>query len=231
MFVVDKQNMFSFLRFAEASCWSIGILLTGAFLSQWVMSEVHRAEGITRAEAAWSAAPAGAHAPLEFELQSPDQTLWSESRIAAWQASVRAGPRPVLGILEMPGIGLEVPVYDGEMDRGPAWIDGTARPGEAGNIGISGHRDGYFRALKDAQPGDALTLRTAAGAQRYVIDEILIVDPIDVEVLDPTPQQTLTLVTCYPFYYLGSAPQRYIVRARLEEVATAASIHTQGAFQ
>ncbi len=245
--MIYKENRFHFLRWAELACWSAGILLSGAFVSQLVMGEVERAEGIARAEAAWSSAPPAINieataeeevevnleaAPaLELEVGSPDQSLWSESRISSWQQSVADGPRQVLAILDMPGIDLEVPVFQGEMDRGPAWIAGTARPGEAGNIGISGHRDGYFRALKDAKVGDSLTLRTAAGSEAYVIEDIFIVDPIDVEVLDPTPDQAITLVTCYPFYYLGSAPQRYIVRARLEETATVASTETQGVVQ
>lgn len=233
----NKKTQFHILRCAEVACWSLGVLLTGAFVSQVVMGEAQRVEGLARAEAAWSApgdqlaVSSAVPDSLELDLANPDQSLWSDSRIAAWQASASEGPRTVLAVLDMPGIGLEVPVFAGEMDRGPAWISGTARPGEVGNVGISGHRDGYFRALKDAQVGDALNLRTAAGIQRYTIDEILVVDPIDVEVLDPTPRQTLTLVTCYPFYYIGSAPQRYIVRARLEETATVASTAIQGAVQ
>jgi LPXTG-site transpeptidase (sortase) family protein len=230
-----KEIKFHILRLAEVTCWSLGILLSGAFVSQLVMGEVERAEGIARAEAAWSSVPPPVlvqpATALDLDVGSPDQSLWSESRIASWHESITNGPRPVLAVLDVPGIGLEVPVFHGEMDRGPVWIEGTARPGQDGNVGISGHRDGYFRALKDARVGDALTLRTPGSTERYVIDDIIIVDPIDVEVLDPTSERTITLVTCYPFYYLGSAPQRYIVRARLEETATVASTGTQGVVQ
>ena len=86
-------------------------------------------------------------------------------------------------------------------------------PGAQGNLGIAGHRDGFFRGLKDIAPGDTLELETTAGREFYVVDDIRIVGPEEVSVLAGTPNQTITLVTCYPFYFVGSAPQRYIVRA------------------
>lgn len=191
-------------RLAEVGSWCCGLLLCGFFLTNVVQGEVRRVQDLERAELAWSEPP-------------PDMSLWSETRIRAWDEARMSGVTDLLAVLDMPDLGLKVPVYasasDLDMDRGAGWIPGTARPGEAGNIGIAGHRDGYFRALKDAEVGDTLRLRTSAGLERYVIDEILIVDPLDIEVLDPTDRQTLTMVTCYPFYFVGSAPQRYIVRA------------------
>lgn len=218
------------LKLAELACWTVGALLSAAFLSQVVMGEARRNEGLAEAESNWSRAPApllsvlpGGNASLEPGPEAPNQALWSDSRIAAWQASLDRGQRTTLAVLDIPEIDLEVPVFSGAMDRGPVWIPGTALPGEPGNVGISGHRDGYFRSLKDVAVGQALVLRSPAGESRYRIDDIRIVDPIDVEVLDPTDTPTITLVTCYPFYYLGPAPQRFIVRARLEEPANLAS--------
>lgn len=228
--MLKHKNTFRFsyaTRLVEAGCWAAGLVLCGAFLAHSVAGELQRSEGIARAEAAWAVREASAAAPIDTAPEAPiqtgsltlatsfpDQSLWSPSRIAAWESSA---PQPVLAVLEMPSLGLEVPVFEGDMERGPAWIAGTARPGEMGNAGISGHRDGYFRVLKDATVGDRLRLRTATGVGHYVIDDIRIVDPLDVEVLDPTDDPVVTLVTCYPFYYVGSAPQRYIVRARLEQ--------------
>ncbi len=214
--MLNWKHEFCILRGAELGCWTAGLVLTGAFLGHSVLAEVHRQQGI----ADMADTPAPTLSTALSVSRAPDQSLWSSSRIAAWRASA---PQPPLAVLEIPSLGLEVPVFQGDMERGPAWIKGTARPGQPGNTGISGHRDGYFRALKDAGLGDSLSLRTAGRVQRYVVDDIRIVDPLDVEVLDPTDTQTLTLVTCYPFYFIGSAPQRYIVRARLDEsVATAA---------
>lgn len=228
--LLKNKNTFHFScasRLMEAACWVTGLVLSGAFLAHSVAGELQRTEGLARAEAAWANGQATSAAPIDaapiastqagsltLATSTPDQSLWSPSRIAAWEASA---PQPVVAVLEMPSLGLEVPVFDGDMERGPAWIAGTARPGEVGNAGISGHRDGYFRVLKDAAVGDRLQLRTAAGLKHYVVDDIRIVDPLDVEVLDPTADPIVTLVTCYPFYYVGSAPQRYIVRARLEQ--------------
>ena len=99
------------------------------------------------------------------------------------------------------------------MDRGLGWIEGTAEPDEVGNIAISGHRDGFFRPLKDIKLGDPIEMQTLDGIQKFEVSDISIVDALEVSVLDPTETKVLTLITCYPFYYQGYAPDRYIVRA------------------
>jgi sortase A len=102
------------------------------------------------------------------------------------------------------------------MNRGVGRIRGTAQLDVEGNLGIAGHRDGFFRGLKDVAVGDRIELQTTGGLTTYSVDSILIVDPDDVFVLDPTTDQTITLVTCYPFYYVGHAPKRFIVKAKAE---------------
>jgi sortase A len=148
---------------------------------------------------------------------SLDMSLWSPKRMQAWQ-SLATLPRPVpLAMLHIPRIRLSVPVLEGTDDvtlnRGLSHIEETAAPGADGNAGIAGHRDGFFRGLKDAVVGDVIELETLRETQSYRIERIWIVDPSDVSVLDPTAVQSITLVTCYPFYFVGSAPQRFIVRA------------------
>jgi sortase A len=101
------------------------------------------------------------------------------------------------------------------LNRAVGRIEGTALPGEVGNLGIAGHRDGWFRALRKLIPGDEIFLRTLDGRYRYRVEEIEIVEPSETAVLAPTDAARLTLVTCYPFYWAGSAPQRYIVKAQL----------------
>ncbi|MEI9968244.1 MAG: class D sortase [Terracidiphilus sp.] len=88
-------------------------------------------------------------------------------------------------------------------------------PENWGNIGIAGHRDGFFRNLGQIKVGDAVELRTRKGAATYVVDQIRIVNPENVEVLRQRAVPSLTLVTCYPFHFIGSAPQRYVVMASL----------------
>jgi len=147
----------------------------------------------------------------------PDTSLWSEKRVLAWRATLTGPQRAPLGVLRVMRLRIEAPVLEGTddwtLDRGVGHIEDTAAPGAIGNIGIAGHRDGFFRALKDATVGDVIRLDTLHDTSSYRVERIWIVNPDDVSVLDPTTTPAITLVTCYPFYFIGSAPQRYIVRA------------------
>lgn len=195
------------MRLLEVGCWLLGLLSTGFFLSQLALAEIDRSSAISGFERTLS-------------YVKPDQSQWSSARIAAYTAGLRQPREDVVAVLSIPQVSLQVPVYhestDLVMDLGAGLIAGTAGPDETGNIGIAGHRDGYFRALKDIETGDLLTLQTQAGERRFRVSDISIVDPLDVEVLAPGNSPAVTLVTCYPFYYVGSAPQRFIVRAELD---------------
>ena len=90
-------------------------------------------------------------------------------------------------------------------------------PGDDGNMGVAGHRDGYFRVLKEIKFGDEMIVNSGTALRRYRVEELMIVEPSAVEVLDDTEDTSMTLVTCYPFYFVGHAPQRFIVRAVLQE--------------
>jgi LPXTG-site transpeptidase (sortase) family protein len=102
-------------------------------------------------------------------------------------------------------------------------VSGTAQPGKTGNICLAGHRDTFFRPLKRIAPGDEVELRFPGGTTRYRVSTIETVEPTDRQVLEPTPDNTLTLITCYPFYFIGSAPKRFIVRASAISEAPAAA--------
>jgi sortase A len=151
----------------------------------------------------------------------PSFALWSGKRIKEYQESLRGQFSSAVAILRIPKIHLEAPVLEGTDDltlnRGVGRIPGTARPGEEGNVGIAGHRDGFFRGLKDVSAGDSIDLVTPQGIKSYMIDRVLIVNPSDTSVLQPRTEPSLTLVTCYPFYFVGSAPQRYVVQAVLTD--------------
>ena len=143
---------------------------------------------------------------LAFDL---DFGLWSKGRIRAYEKVAGQSPPPE-AILSIPRIDLRVPVLEGTdeltLNRGVGRIEGTARIGEPGNVGIAGHRDGFFRGLKELTEGDVLDLTTAEGNTSYLVDRILIVNPEDVEVLETRSAHSLTLVTCYPFYICRKCP-------------------------
>lgn len=146
-----------------------------------------------------------------------DFGLWSKTRIAQYEESLTRHIDPPLAVLRVSKVHAEMPVFEGTDDftlnRGVGHIVGTVEPGEKGNTGIAGHRDGFFRVLKDLGPGDMIELLTPGRTDRYTVDKIVIVRPDNVSVLQPRPMRSLTLVTCYPFYVIGSAPQRFIVQA------------------
>lgn len=143
-------------------------------------------------------------------------------------AGVPAGPAdPLLGQLAIPRLALSVPILEGDDDRTLQIASGhlpeTPLPWDAGNAAIAGHRDTLFRPLKDVRVGDEIQLLTRHGAFRYRVRQLLIVDPDAVWILGPWDHVDLTLVTCYPFSYIGSAPQRFVVQAeRIRSGATKA---------
>jgi sortase A len=164
---------------------------------------------------------------LVMPASKPDYRFWSEKRIAEYEESLARNFDPPLALLRISKFQLDVPVLEGTDDltlnRGVGHIVGTARPGEEGNIGIAGHRDSFFRVLKDIGPGDTIELVTPLRTTRFKVDHIVLVRPNDVSILRPRSVGSLTLVTCYPFYFIGSAPQRYIVQASLAGSDTTAS--------
>jgi sortase A len=149
--------------------------------------------------------------------ETVDFSLWSEKRVRAYTESFSHSFQPALAVLNVPRLKVRVPVLEGTdelvLNRGVGWIIGTAKPGEAGNTGIAGHRDGFFRALKDIVEGDEIQLETTGAVIPYQVDLLKIVQPEDVSVLAPRYADSVTLVTCYPFYFVGSAPERLIVHA------------------
>jgi sortase A len=123
----------------------------------------------------------------------------------------------VLGRLDIPRIGISVAVSQGTGSRtlrlGVGHIESTSFPWDSGNVGIAGHRDTFFHALRDIRKHDEIQLQTAAGLFHYQVDWIKVVTPDDVGVLASSTESALTLVTCYPFQFFGAAPKRFIVRA------------------
>lgn len=196
----------------------VGLILIASYLTVRVHSRISSHLALRKFEAERTEARLRARESVKQRTgEEVDFSLWSDKRVQAYMDSLVTRDGAPSAVLRIPKLRLEVPVYDGTDDltlnRGVGRIIGTARLGEAGNTGIAGHRDGFFRGLKDIVTGDAVELELPSRVHRYVVENIHITSPQDVSVLQPTAQPRLTLVTCYPFYFLGSAPQRYIVSA------------------
>jgi sortase A len=145
-----------------------------------------------------------------------DRSLPAEPATAPkeWPATAANG---LIGRLEIPRVGLSAVVVEGTaktaLRRAAGHIEGTAVPGQPGNIGIAAHRDTFFRPLRNVRLNDIVRLTTPRGEYDYRVVSTRVVSPEEVSVLDPSKQEILTLVSCYPFYFVGPAPDRFIVRA------------------
>jgi len=151
-------------------------------------------------------------------LRSGPATSTTDAAPPARRREPSAGS--LIGRLEIPRLGVSAIVRAGSDARtlrlAVGHIPGTALPGERANVGLAGHRDTFFRRLRDIRPDDEIRIATPEGTFTYRVERTNIVDPQDVWVLDPGERPVLTLITCYPFSYIGAAPQRFVVRARLE---------------
>ena len=160
---------------------------------------------------------------FEHEIALQQTRAHSQKRDAA-QPSESQPKIDGLAKLDIPKAGLSAMVMEGADDAtlrvAVGHIPGTALPGQGGNVGLAGHRDSFFRGLRKLQVGDEITLTTRAGTLHYRVETIRVVSPDDVSVLRDTPYPALTLVTCYPFYYVGPAPRRWIVEARAQQSAS-----------
>lgn len=139
------------------------------------------------------------------------------ARAAQTRAPVTVRAGGLLGMLDVPRLKLTAPVIEGDdeatLKRAAGHLPDTALPWEHGNAAIAGHRDGLFRPLKDIKVGDEIRFRSSRDELRYRVTGTSIVTPDDLSVLEPRGAASLTLITCYPFYYVGNAPNRFIVRA------------------
>jgi sortase A len=223
---IDKKRT----RGLESVFLATGALLLGGFVAITAWNHFQSQSAISAFEEA-RAASVDYSAPLTPDTGpqaasfvqvagEPDYTMWSEKRIAEYRESLLNADDDPHALLTIDRLNIRVPVYNGaddlNLNRGVARITGTGRFSLDGNLGIAGHRDGFFRPLKDIQVGDSMTVETLHGVTEFVVASINIVDPTEVSVLAPTDTPSVTLVTCYPFYFVGHAPQRFIVRGEIK---------------
>jgi sortase A len=217
----------SWLRNIERLLLVVGVLLLALYVAARLHRTVLSHAEVERFKSQQMVSVAGPHG-VTLTTGTPDFSLWSEKRIKEYEESLAEHFSPAIGILRIPKISVEVPILEGTDDltlnRGVGHVAGTAHPGEQGNVAIAGHRDGFFRGLKDIAVGDQIEIATLQQSLTYTIDSITIVERTDLSVLQPRSRPSLTLITCYPFYFIGSAPQRYIVQAT-ESGSAAANQH------
>lgn len=204
---IKKSARGKYLTWAEASLWVLG----GICLTTYAYAQ------LTGALAQRSSIES-----FRDRVSTVDQSLWSESRIEHHKEALAQGSDDVaLGILSVPAIKLEVAIFEGTSARvlnlGIGRVAGTAHVGEHNNLALAGHRDGFFRGLKNIEIGDEMILEAGNQKERYEVTESFVVSPEDVYVLEQSGEPMITLITCYPFYVLGNAPKRFIVRARLQD--------------
>lgn len=199
------------MKALEATFWGVGILLMLIFFGAHAWGEIERQRGI--------AAFAETQQSASVQVLEDSALALSDDDDAAFAS---APGDEVLAILRASGIGLELPVRYGTdeqvLRRGPGLIEGTSFPGSDGNVAIAAHRDTHFREMKDLKIGDRIDLEMPDRTQAYIITDLSVVEPTDVHVLDEVGRSVLTLVTCYPFYFVGNAPKRFIVRAEAAEI-------------
>lgn len=210
-----KEPIGRFLRWSQRVLFACAILLLGycgfALVDSWLFQrrESRDLDRLLRDRRAASLVTAQAEPPADRKLVL---------------GTVADAP---IGRIEIPRLRLSVVVMGGvdtrTLRRSVGHIPGTALPGESGNVGLAGHRDTFFRALKDLKIKDEIQISTEKGGFKYEVVWLRVVDPENVGVLAPSGENVLTLVTCYPFSFVGPAPKRWIVRARQVSPQTVAS--------
>jgi len=154
---------------------------------------------------------AEAHTYQAIEQSRFESVSQNEERHAVIEGSA-------IGEMEIPRLGLKAVFVQGDSPRilrhAVGHISETALPGESGNVVLTGHRDTFFRPLRNIRQGDLITLKTVDGDFQFQVESTAVVPPSDIQVLQSSGERTLTLITCFPFYYIGPAPNRFIVHAR-----------------
>ena len=198
----------------ERCLMAFGLLMLSMYVAAWV----HHAVLSTAAVDSFQAA-AFSRGQARMTAPRPMFAMWSPQRIRDYENRISQRLAPPIALLRIPKVDLQAPLFEDTdnltLNRGVGRIAGTAKPEENGNIGVAGHRDSFFRVLKNVSPGDVIELVTLRQTRTYVVDRIIIIDPEDTSILAPQKHPSLTLVTCYPFYFVGSAPQRYVVQASI----------------
>lgn len=201
--------------------FAVGVFLLSVFIAAWMHSLMFSRLAIWQFNSVQAAQRNTPPQASNLRVAGVDVSLWGAARIRAYEHSLASTIAPPVAILKIPRLQITAPVFDGTdeltLNRGVGRIEGTAAAGGDGNIGIAGHRDGFFRGLKDIKQGDIVEIETTKEQDTYVVGATEIVEPNDVSVLENSSTPAVTLITCYPFYFVGNAPHRFVVKAWLQK--------------
>jgi sortase A len=197
MIAIDSVRLSRHLPWLERTLFTLAAVLLGWYVLQQAWSSYYQAVSSRELETIRMSMPTVAAPKTRLPIGS------------------------LVGRIDIPRLGISAIVREGDdtstLRHSVGHVPQTALPGDTGNSGLAGHRDTFFRGLKSARAGDRITVTTPDAILRYVIRNTRVVEPDDVSVLKPTAGRTLTLVTCYPFSYIGAAPQRFIVQAEMTD--------------
>jgi len=203
--VLTNTSLNGILKWAQCALFACGVLLLGycglVLVDTWIFQK-RESGNLER---------------LLRDQRVADKGQPQTGPAASREAPPAIGPDGLIGRIEIPRLGLSAIVAEGTdkttLQRAVGHIPGTALPGQPGNAGLAGHRDTFFRPLRDILQNDIITLTTPGGEYRYRVVSTRVVKPTEFSVFSSTGNEILTLATCYPFYFVGAAPNRFIVRA------------------
>jgi sortase A len=205
------------IRWSRYFCFVIGILMLGYVGYVLLDARLYQANQSRKFQQELKRLKLSIVSDEHIHASSISPVPAKESLMKAERIDVAGVSRTPLGRIEISSIGLAAMILEGTdartLRRAVGHIPGTPLPGQRGNVAITGHRDTFFRPLRNIRKDDEIKLTTLNGSYRYGVDSIKVVEAEDMEVLDNSDDPILTLVTCYPFYYVGPAPKRFIVRA------------------
>ena len=208
---IERQSVSQFLLWIQRALFAVAIVTLGycayVFVDSWLFQ---KRENARLDESIAQRSEVSGQTSVESSSDQPAVRPFATT-------SPEATEGKLVGRISVKRLGVSVAVVEGagedDLRHAAGHITGTALPGDIGNVGIAAHRDTFFRPLRNIREDDLITLTTEQRDYRYRVVSTRVVKPSDVTVLKSDGHEELTLVTCYPFYYVGSAPNRFIVRA------------------
>lgn len=212
-------------RAVELACWALACVCIALYVTARTDAAINGGADLARATALTTETPPTT-APTKAPRTAPRTANVTPVVPVVANPPVTSTATDLRGLLEIPSLGLRTPLYadtrEINLNRGAGLIPGMAAPGEGGNLGVAAHRDGIFRPLENIQVGAAIEVRTAEFHYTYHVTSIAVVDRTDAALLRHTDEPAITLVTCYPFHFVGPAPRRFVVRGLLDSTREAA---------